>query len=94
MHDIAFYVFIQGVEWFQKLFPCFRTFREAFSHPYISFFHLLVNGFFFLNIGGKMVRYVAHEADYIRLEALLKVGGLISDFDVVVVNGTLSASIF
>ena len=40
------------------------------------------------NIGGKMVRYVAHEADYIRLEALLKFGGLISDFDVVVVNGT------
>ena len=28
-----------------KLIPCFRTFREAFSHPYISVFHLLVNGF-------------------------------------------------
>ena len=28
-----------------KLIPCFHTFREAFSHPYISFFHLLVNGF-------------------------------------------------
>ena len=28
-----------------KLIPCFRTFREAFRHPYISFFHLLVNGF-------------------------------------------------
>ena len=25
------------------LFPYFL--REAFSHPYISFFHLLVNGF-------------------------------------------------
>ena len=23
----------------------FVLFREAFSHPYISFFHLLVNGF-------------------------------------------------
>ena len=26
-------------------------FREAFSHPYISFFHLLVNGFLLCNIG-------------------------------------------
>ena len=50
--------------------------------------------FLLKNIGEKMVRYVAHEADYIRLEALLKFGSLISDFDVVVVNGTLSASIF
>ena len=24
-------------------------FREVFSHPYISFFHLLVNGFFVIN---------------------------------------------
>ena len=28
--------------------PLFRT-REAFSHPYFSFFHLLVNGFFCYN---------------------------------------------
>ena len=28
------------------LFPGFRTFREAFNHPYVSFFHLLVNVFF------------------------------------------------
>ena len=27
-------------------------FREAFSHPYISFFHLLVNGFSFI---GKLI---------------------------------------
>ena len=26
----------------KHIIPCFRTFREAFSHPYISFFHLLV----------------------------------------------------
>ena len=25
-------------------------FREVFSHPYISFFHLLVNGFSVINI--------------------------------------------
>ena len=29
----------------RKLIPCFRTFIEVFSHPYISIFHLLVNGF-------------------------------------------------
>ena len=26
------------------LIPCPVLFREVFSHPYISFFHLLVNG--------------------------------------------------
>ena len=29
----------------RKLIPCFHTFIEVFSHPYISIFHLLVNGF-------------------------------------------------
>ena len=40
--EIYFRLQIQGN---QKLIPCSRTFREVFSHPYISFFHLLVNGF-------------------------------------------------
>ena len=40
--EIYFRLQIQGN---RKLIPCFRTFREVFSHPYISFFHLLVNGF-------------------------------------------------
>jgi len=40
------------------------------------------------SIGGKSVKYIAHEADYIRLQALRDIGGLIMDFDVVIVNGT------
>ena len=30
-------------------------FREVFSHPYISFFHLLVNVFFVICITGPVV---------------------------------------
>ena len=41
--QIDFRLEIQGN---RKLIPCSRTFREVFSHPYISFFHLLVNVFF------------------------------------------------
>ena len=40
------------------------------------------------SFGGKRPSYIAHEADYIRLQNLLKYGGVISDFDVIVVNGT------
>ncbi len=39
-------------------------------------------------VGGKAFQYMAHEADYIRLEALLHYGGIITDFDVIVLNGT------
>jgi hypothetical protein len=39
-------------------------------------------------IGGKHVTYIQHEADYIKLSALHKHGGLVLDFDVIVVNGT------
>ena len=31
-------------------------FREAISHPYISFFHLLVNGFSFIYIPHMLMR--------------------------------------
>ena len=43
--EIDFRLQIQGN---RKLIPCSLVpvlFREVFSHPYISFFHLLVNGF-------------------------------------------------
>ena len=40
--EIDFRLQIQGN---RKLIPCPVLFREVFSHPYISFFHLLVNGF-------------------------------------------------
>ena len=40
--EIYFRLQIQGN---QKLIPCSQLFREVFSHPYISLFHLLVNGF-------------------------------------------------
>ena len=40
--EIDFRLQIQGN---RKLIPCSRTFREVFNHPYISLFHLLVNGF-------------------------------------------------
>ena len=38
--------------------------------------------------GGKRVRYVEHEADYVKLRQLYKYGGITSDFDVLIVNGT------
>ncbi len=39
-------------------------------------------------IGGKRVKSIEHEADYIKLQGLLKFGGVTSDFDVIIVNGT------
>lgn len=39
-------------------------------------------------IGGKPVRYIQHEADYIKLRALRQYGGLALDFDVVIINAT------
>ena len=40
--EIDFRFQIQGN---RKVIPFPVLFREVFSHPYISFFHLLVNGF-------------------------------------------------
>ena len=39
-------------------------------------------------IGGKMVPYIQHEADYLKLKAVYKYGGLVQDFDVIIINGT------
>ena len=39
-------------------------------------------------LGGKHVHWVQHEADYIKLKQMLEHGGVTSDFDVLVVNGT------
>lgn len=39
-------------------------------------------------LGGRPVGYISHQADYIKLRGLLEYGGLASDFDVLVVNGT------
>ena len=39
-------------------------------------------------LGGKHVHWVQHEADYIKLKQLHEYGGVTSDFDVLVVNGT------
>jgi len=38
-------------------------------------------------INHRSVKTIEHEADYIKLNALLTFGGLISDFDVLIVNG-------
>ena len=38
-------------------------------------------------IDGKEVNYLSHQADYIKLQALLEFGGVISDFDVVILKG-------
>ena len=38
--DITF-----GLQEIERFSPVFVLFREAFNHPYISFFHLQVNGF-------------------------------------------------
>ena len=45
--EIYFRLQIQGN---RKLIPYFRTFRRVFGYPYISFFHLLVNGFVLYSI--------------------------------------------
>ena len=39
-------------------------------------------------INGIKVQYVQHEADYIKMKQLFKYGGVTSDFDVAVVNGS------
>ena len=39
-------------------------------------------------IGGKKVKYLSHQADFIKLQALLQFGGVISDFDVIILNGS------
>lgn len=39
-------------------------------------------------IGGKRVKFITHEADYLKVRGLLEHGGVTSDFDVIVVNGT------
>ncbi len=39
-------------------------------------------------LGGKKVKFVEHEADYIKLQGLLKFGGVIIDSDVIMLNGT------
>lgn len=39
-------------------------------------------------LGGKSVSYIAHQADFIKIRGLLEFGGVTSDFDVIVVNGT------
>ena len=40
------------------------------------------------SIGNKPFAPINHQADFIKLRSLLKFGGVISDFDVIVVNGS------
>lgn len=39
-------------------------------------------------IGGKFVPYIQHEADYVKLKSVYNYGGIVLDFDVIIVNGT------
>jgi hypothetical protein len=39
-------------------------------------------------LNGKHVRYIEHAADYIKVSQLLEYGGLVMDFDVIIINGT------
>ncbi len=39
-------------------------------------------------LSGKHVDYIEHHADYLKLSGLLEFGGVVSDFDVIIVNGT------
>ena len=39
-------------------------------------------------LSGRRVSYVQHQADFIKVRSLLEFGGVTSDFDVIVVNGT------
>ena len=52
--EIDFRLQIQGN---RKLIPCSSTFREVFSHPYISFFHLLVKIFSVIGERAKQARH-------------------------------------
>ena len=40
------------------------------------------------DLGGKRVSYVQHQGDYRKLSQLLEHGGVMSDFDVIILNGT------
>ena len=40
------------------------------------------------HFGDKQVQYIEHAADYIKLRGVLEFGGIMSDFDVIVVNGS------
>ena len=42
----------------------------------------------FSRIGGKEVKWVQHEADYVKLTMIYIYGGIGLDFDVIVINGT------
>ena len=58
-------------------------FREVFSHPYISFYHLLVNVFCVITISGNII-YTYNLLDPIRIGFLFSVisaqiGGEFSD---------------
>ena len=39
-------------------------------------------------LNGKRVKWTQHAADYVKVSQLLKHGGLVSDFDVIIINGT------
>lgn len=40
------------------------------------------------HLGGKEVTSLVHQADFLKLQGLLKFGGVVSDLDVIVLNGT------
>ncbi len=40
------------------------------------------------HIGGKKIVSIEHKADYLKLQQLLKFGGVTADFDLLLVNGT------
>ena len=39
-------------------------------------------------LGGRHVNYIQHQGDYHKLSQVLELGGVASDFDVIIVNGT------
>ena len=39
-------------------------------------------------LNGKRVKWTQHAADYVKVSQLLEYGGLVSDFDVIIINGT------
>ena len=40
------------------------------------------------HVGGKKLHYITHQADYVKIRTLWELGGIISDFDVIIINGT------
>ncbi len=69
------YTQIEGKYW-NEIQTWTNTFVEAHIIPPVTHF------------GNNRVKYIQHVADYVKLQALVEFGGLMSDFDLIVINAS------